>query len=390
MKLFVLLSRVPFPLEKGDKLRAYHQIRLLAKKHEVYLFCLSDAEVSDEARKELLSIVHHFEIVKLSKFLIGINLIKGLFSSKPFQVHYFYQIHIQRKITRILNSYAPDHIYCQLIRCSEYVKNYHGCRKTIDYMDALNAGHRRRIDSSKPIMKMLLREESKRLVAYENLVFDYFENQTIISRQDQQLIYHEQRNKIVVVQNGVDTDFFHSNNSANRKYDLVFTGNMSYAPNIDGARRLVLEILPILQKANPNISVLIAGASPVNEVLELGNSNGVTVSGWMDDIRDAYNSARVFVAPMRIGSGLQNKILEGMSMGLPCVTTSLVANAFETNQRTALVVADSNADIANEILSLLNNNERSLSLAKLGEEMVKTSFSWQSTVDLLESLFIKK
>jgi glycosyltransferase involved in cell wall biosynthesis len=239
-------------------------------------------------------------------------------------------------------------------------------------------------------MKMLLREESKRLVAYENLVFDYFENQTIISRQDQQLIYHEQRNKIVVVQNGVDTDFFHSDHSTNRKFDLVFTGNMSYAPNIDGARRLVLEILPILQKANPDINVFIAGASPVSEVLELGNYKGVTVSGWMDDIRDAYNAARVFVAPMRIGSGLQNKILEGMSMGLPCVTTSLVANAFESNQRSALVVADSNADIANEILSLLNNIERSRSLAQLGEEMVKKSFSWQSTVDLLESLFIKK
>jgi glycosyltransferase involved in cell wall biosynthesis len=110
----------------------------------------------------------------------------------------------------------------------------------------------------------------------------------------------------------------------------------------------------------------------------------------MDDIRDAYNSAHVFVAPMRIGSGLQNKILEGMSMGLPCVTTSLVANAFESNQRTALVVADSNADIANEILSLLDNSERSENLARKGEEMVKTSFSWQSTVDLLESLFIKK
>jgi sugar transferase (PEP-CTERM/EpsH1 system associated) len=390
MKLFVLLSRVPFPLEKGDKLRAYHQIRLLAKKHEVYLFCLSDTDVSEDSRKELSSIVHHLEIVKLSKFLIGLNLIKGLFSSKPFQVHYFYQSRIQRKISRILNSYAPDHIYCQLIRCSEYVKNYHGCRKTLDYMDALNAGHRRRVDASKPIMKMLLREESKRLVAYENLVFDYFENQTIISRQDQQLIYHEQRNKIVVVQNGVDTDFFHSDHSTNRKFDLVFTGNMSYAPNIDGARRLVLEILPILQKANPDINVFIAGASPVSEVLELGNYKGVTVSGWMDDIRDAYNAARVFVAPMRIGSGLQNKILEGMSMGLPCVTTSLVANAFESNQRSALVVADSNADIANEILSLLNNIERSRSLAQLGEEMVKKSFSWQSTVDLLESLFIKK
>jgi hypothetical protein len=89
MKLFVLLSRVPFPLEKGDKLRAYHQIRLLAKKHEVYLFCLSDSNVSDEAKQELSSIVHHLEIVQLSKFLIGINLLKGLFSTKPFQVHYF-------------------------------------------------------------------------------------------------------------------------------------------------------------------------------------------------------------------------------------------------------------------------------------------------------------
>ncbi|MFZ4785902.1 MAG: glycosyltransferase [Flavobacteriales bacterium] len=386
MRLFVLLSRVPYPLEKGDKLRAYHQIKLLSQRHEVYLFCLNDQTVTEPTLAHLRTIAKHVEVVNLSKVIMAFRLCRALFSREPFQVHYFYQNSIQRLINQRLREFNPEHIYCQLIRCAEYVKNFHGCPKTLDYMDAFNAGHRRRIDSADRWFKPFVKEESRRLVTYENLIFDYFEHHTIISAQDQQLIYHENRNKIQVIGNGVDVNFFHRNENSSHRFDLLFTGNMSYPPNVDAACRLAQEILPLVRKEIPSARLLIAGASPAKSVEQLSSINGVEVSGWLPDIRDAYNNASIFVAPMRIGSGMQNKILEAMSMEMPCVTTALVANAFPIDHRRWFDIAESNEDIAAAIIHLHQNETMRKQKANGGRELVKDYYSWESTVEQLNTL----
>lgn len=382
MKLFILVSRIPYPLEKGDKLRAYHQIKRLAQKHEVHLCCLSDKEIDPTAIEHLRSIVHELYIFKLNKLVIGGRLLRGLLSDKPFQVHYFYQAAIQRKINILLKNIRPDHIYCQLIRCTEYVKNYHSCGKTLDYMDALSAGHRRRIKQSKGIYKILLQEESKRLTAYENRIFDYFEHHTIISSQDRDLIYHQQRNEIVVIPNGVDSEFFKPI-SSEKSYELLFTGNMNYPPNIHGAKYLVEEILPLLEKKGKHCQLLIAGANPSKEVLDMGKLPNVTVSGWLEDIRWAYGQAQIFVAPMFIGSGLQNKLLEAMSMALPCVTTSLSANAFSKEQKECLLISDTKEGICDHIIHLLENSTHFQQAGNSGRALVLKDFGWEATVDKL-------
>ncbi|MEZ4798330.1 MAG: glycosyltransferase [Flavobacteriales bacterium] len=383
MKLFVLLSRVPYPLEKGDKLRAYHQIKILAQKHEVHLCCLTDHDVEKSAVDHLEGIVHELHIFKLNKLLIGARLLRATISEKPFQVHYFYQNWIQRKINALLDHIQPDHIYCQLIRCTEYVKHYHQCNKTIDYMDALSAGHRRRIKISRGIHKQLLIEETKRLTTYENRIFNYFENHTIISTQDRDLIYHEKKDNIVIVPNGVDGAFFKPI-STSKKYDLLFTGNMNYPPNVDGVIYLVRNVIPLLEKSGKKPSLLIAGANPAKEVLELDNQHNIKVSGWVEDIRDAYNQSSVFVAPMQIGSGLQNKLLEALSMALPCVTTPLAANAFSKEQREVLFIGDSPEALANQISSLLDSLELRAEAGEKGRNLILQSFGWESTVEKLD------
>ncbi len=208
MKVFMLVSRVPWPLEKGDKLRAYHQLKYLAEEHEVFLCCLSDGPVHPDALEQLKQITPNVEIVSLNKALILWRLLIAPFSSKPFQVNYFFQRRAYNKVSRFIEEFGPDHIYCQLIRTSEYVKNLHHIRKTIDYMDALSSGLMRRAEGAGFLMKYLVKEEAKRLRNYEHLIFDYFDHHTIISEQDQQLIFHPDRNKIVVIPNGIDTVFF--------------------------------------------------------------------------------------------------------------------------------------------------------------------------------------
>lgn len=208
MRLFVLLSRVPWPLEKGDKLRAYHQLKLLAKDHKIFLCCLSDKKIDRDAIDHLKEIIPDMEIIYLKRYLIVWRMISAVFSSRPFQIHYFFQRRALRRVHALIDSFKPDHIYCQLIRTTEYVKNLHQYEKTLDYMDALSSGFKRRADNSGVVYKLFFEEEARRLKAYENLIFDYFEHLTIISEQDKQLIFHPDRNKIVVIPNGVEVLHF--------------------------------------------------------------------------------------------------------------------------------------------------------------------------------------
>ena len=156
MKIFVLVSRVPYPLEKGDKLRAYHQVKVLSEKHEVFLCCLSAEDVHEKAKSELEKICARVEIIQLSKLGILWNLGMGLFSHQPFQVKYFYQQQAQRKIDGFITEFKPDHIYCQLIRAAKYVREYHEIKKTIDYMDAFSKGMERRIQHASFVKRPFL------------------------------------------------------------------------------------------------------------------------------------------------------------------------------------------------------------------------------------------
>lgn len=390
MKLVVLLSRVPYPLEKGDKLRAYHQVRLLAARHEVHLICLDDKGTSNSTKAHLEKIVKSLHIIPLNKALIGLNMLKALFSEKPFQVHYFTQVHAVKKVNKIIDEIGADHLYCQLVRTAEYVKHRHAIPKTLDYMDALNAGVRRRVEGASFIKKYFIKEEAQRLVRFENIIFDYFDHHSIISSQDRELIFHKDRQKIVVIPNGVDSDYFQLTEKNTPKFDIVFTGNMNYPPNIDGARRLALEILPILKKRRKNVELQIAGATPSREVLELNEMEGVTVTGWVEDIRKSYANAYVFVAPMRIGSGLQNKLLEAMSMSLPCITSSLAANAFTSKQRDSFIIADSNVEIAEAIERFLDDESLRKDFARRGRNLIESDFRWEATIDLLDKVFNEK
>lgn len=385
MKLFVLLSRVPFPLEKGDRLRAYHQLKQLHTQHTIFLCCLSDETVTEEQRTAVEAICSRLEIVKINKVGIVWSLAKGLFSKKPFQVHYFHQRAAHRKVNRWVDEFSPDHIYCQLIRTSEYLKRQFEIPKTIDYMDALSMGMKRRIKDAPWYKRELVRMEWQRLQDYENLIFDYFDNHVIISEQDKQLIIHPKRSQIEVIPNGVDSSFF-SPMEVDQSYDLVFTGNMSYAPNVAAAEYLCKIILPLVVAKRGGCSVLLAGVNPHPRVKALA-SDAVKVSGWMEDIREAYASGKVFVAPLQIGTGQQNKLLEAMSMGKACVTSTLVNNALGAEDEKHLFVCQNPEEYAVKIHTLLENESLRNTVGQKGRDHVKSTFSWEATSANLSRVF---
>jgi sugar transferase (PEP-CTERM/EpsH1 system associated) len=387
MKIFVLSSRVPYPLEKGDKLRIYHQVKYLSKKHQVHLCCLSTEPVHSDAPKELAKICDGFTIIPLSRFRTAIHLFLALFSSIPFQVAYFFQKQAKQKILRQISAFKPDHIYVQLIRTTEYVKDLHKIPKTIDYMDSLSKGMDRRAKRSSALLKPIVRSEARRLLQYENLIFEYFDQHTIISSQDRDSIWHEKRKEITIVPNGIDRDFFQPRNST-KEYHIAFTGNMSYVPNVDSAVFLATEILPLVHEQIPEVKLLLAGATPHKRVKQLASSH-VRVTGWLDDIREAYWKSKVFVAPLRLGSGLQNKLLEAMMLELPCVTSPLANNALKASPEHSILIANNAEGFAKQIIRLLQNPELSRQIGKNGHQYIAENYHWDSTTAILENLISK-
>jgi|TARA_B110000908_G_scaffold19869_1_gene22424 sugar transferase (PEP-CTERM/EpsH1 system associated) len=385
-KMMVITSRFPYPLDKGDKLRAYHQIKELAKECEVHLVSLSNKNIHEKDKNELEKICKSVSIYKLNKLQSVLSLFGALFNKKPFQVALFYNKNIHKKIKKKTREINPNHIYCQLIRCAEYVKDEFDIPKTIDFMDVLSKGIERRISTSPFYLKKILETEAERLKIYENIMFEYFDNHAIISLQDQELIYHVKREEIAIIPNGIDTHFFSPDSKIKKKYTLLFNGNMQYQPNVKSAIYIVTHILPLVKEKIPGVLLLISGTSPTKEVQELA-SDAVTVSGWMDDIRDAYNQAIIFIAPMQIGTGLQNKLLEAMAMEMPCVTSKLANNALNAKTNDEILIGNSKEEYAELIIKLINDSSKREALGKNGQTYVRNNFNWEtSTKKLLESM----
>ncbi len=387
MKLFVLLSRFPYPLEKGDKLRAFHQIKELSKQHEIVLCALSDQKVAQSSIDKLQEYCKTIHIIKLPKWKIYWNLFwQLLFTDKSLQVVYFYNKSAQKKINRIITEYQPDHIYGQLIRVAEYIKNI-PIPKTLDYMDALARGMERRIAQSPFYIKWFLTTETTRLKRYEHQIFDAFDNLTIISEQDKNLIVHIKNDTIQIIPNGVDYEMFKFQENFEKKYDLIFTGNMAYPPNIDSVVYLVNEVMPLVWEKYPDVKLVITGAEPDKKVLQLASEN-VEVTGWVKDITTYYAAAKIFVAPMQIGTGLQNKLLEAMAMKLPCVTSQLANNALGAEHQNSILIGNEPEEYYEHIISLLENKNLYNDIATSGYDFVKKNYTWEGTTQKLNELII--
>ncbi len=386
MKLFIILPRFPYPLEKGDKLRAYYFIKHLSERNEIVLCSLNDnknlEDSSIEALKPYCKAIHVF---KLSGWSIVLNLFKVVFSRKPFQVGYFYNKKVHKQIRQLLREHKPDHIFCQLLRVAEYAR-FENIPKTLDYQDVFSKGIERRISNSPFYLKPVLIQEYKRLLKYEHKVFEYFDNKVIISKPDRDLIPHPDKEKITIIPNGVDYDYF-APRTEEKEIDLLFTGNMGYPPNIIGAEYLVNKILPLVKQKKPELKVVIAGANPHNKILALQSSE-IEVTGWVADMRDYYAKARIFIAPMQIGTGLQNKLLEAMAMKIPCITSPLANNALEAKPDSEILIGKDPDEYAKHIISLLDNKEMLDKIAQNGYDFVSGKYNWEINTELLENAMV--
>lgn len=387
MKIFVLLPRIPYPLEKGDKLRAYNQVKELAKNNEIVLCALNDDPKVDltQAFRALQPYCSSVTFLPLTKLQILFGMVGAFFKGLPMQCGYFYNGKTARKVDALIQKHQPDRLYGQLVRVAEYLR-HKDIPKAIDYQDAFSAGMKRRRDIASFLKKPVFNMEYKRLCRYENAIFDDFDVKSIISEPDRVLIPHPRRDEILIIPNGVDHEYFKPRDEE-KLYDIVFTGNMSYAPNVNAVEYLAYEILPIVWETLPEAKMYIAGASPDPKVKKVASPR-IIISGWLDDIRDAYAQSRVFIAPMRIGTGLQNKLLEAMSMRLPAITSPLANASLGAKPDEEILVGNNAKEMAQHIITLLTDKDKAEHIAQSGFDFTNRVYDWGSATKLLEDTLL--
>ena len=385
MKILAVLPRFPYPLEKGDKLRAYHQLRLLAQNNEIYLFCTTHSYPSQSDIHEVKQFCRDIHVVRLCRLGSCFRAVAYFVTGRSMQIGYWNASKARRNFVSYLRSVAPDVIYCQMIRTLSWVQSAE-CPKVLDFQDALSLNTNRRADRCNPLLKPIFRLEAKRIHSVELSALRQFDSLTIISQPDKEALANGTplSQNIHIVTNGIDTDHF-SPLTSNVSTDIVFCGNMQYEPNVTASRFLVEKVMPIVWKELPNAIVTLAGANPSLLVRRL-QSDKVRVTGWVEDIRPCYASARIFVAPMMSGSGMQNKLLEAMSMGVPCITTSIANKPLGATIDNEILVGDTPEQLAKHIVTLLNDPSQRARLVAAATDFVHSHYSWHTSVNQLQSI----
>ena len=377
MKILFVLSRFPYPLMKGDKLRAFHQIRMLSKNNEVHLVAFRQSGLKSSGIAVLKKYCSSIEILPLPRVGLGINLIKSVFNSKPFQVNYFTSSKIQKKIAKIIEEESIDVVFTQLVRMVENIPFGLKTVYHLDYMDAMSANMERRFHHSTGIVKKVVGKEKERLKVYEREIAQNFDSLSAISEPDAKLLGKLSGRAIEIMGNGVNEDFLNFDSAKEeKKYDLIFTGNMGYHPNIKACEYLVEKILPILDENYRPLTLCLAGTNPAPEVKKMA-SDRVTVTGFVEDLRPYLAQSRIFVAPLFSGSGLQNKLLESMAIGLPSLTTNLVNKALKAEPKKEIIVCNDMVTFAKNIVNLIENPEQARELGENGSAFIRNTYSWE-------------
>ena len=383
MKLLVLTSRFPLPLDKGDKLRIYYQLKELSKHFNIVLVSITDKIPVQENLNDLKSMCKSVYIIRHGKLNASLNTLLSIVSFKKTaaQCAYFYSKKINNKIDSIISAEAPDQIYCQLLRTYQYVKDVE-IPKTLDLMDAFSTGAAMRSVEGSFIHKWFWKRESELLKTAESEAVQFFDNTTVISQLDKVRLSHVKGLK--VVNNGINSTFFKKcNNPA--IYDAVFVGNLGYYPNISAVKYIAGKIIPGYQSMYKH-SLMVNIVGPNSIKIKAWESNGLNIGGWYEDVKEGFCSGRVFLAPIFEGIGQQNKILEAMAIGIPCITTPDVAKALGMEHGNQLLTAETAKSFCICINHLLSNKKFEKELVQRAQQFVRSNYKWKEVCQPLINL----
>ena len=387
MKILLVTARFPIPAQTGDKLRALRLIEHLAPKHEVHLICLQDGPPVATDRQTLESKLASLHVIDHGIVTMARNLVSGALSKLPVQTLIYQSPELAARVTEVIAAHDIEVVVSQLARISPNV-DPGDAAYVVDFVDALSLGFSRRGEAKPFPLRRLFQVESQRMERLEVVEGQRADRRVVTSGVDKTHLEALGTGGVDVVPVGVSDDFADSEEAVTapkRDIDVVFTGNLGYAANIEAAEFLVNEVLPTLLAKRPNLRVTLAGARPARRVRRLASEN-VEVVGPVRDLRTYLRRAQVAVAPMVTGSGIQLKLLEAMAMGVPVVTTSLAGEPINAAPGDAFLVGDNATQFATSIEQLLDSPEERNRVGENGRQLVQERFRWLHVNSQYETL----
>ncbi|HEX7181197.1 MAG TPA: TIGR03087 family PEP-CTERM/XrtA system glycosyltransferase [Thermoanaerobaculia bacterium] len=390
LNILYLCHRVPYPPDKGDKIRAYHQIRALARRHRVHLLTLTDGAVPDlTPLHNLCERVEVFPVHRPSAYLRSALGALKMWRPRPLTLAFFDSEELRRRVEELARSERFDVVVAYSSSMAPYVEPFAGVPSVLDMVDVDSAKWEQYSHFARRPMRPVYALEARRLRGYEAEVAERFDRVVLATANEaRQLKEIAPKAKVVAVANGVDFDYFRPLDLPKSENPmLVFTGQMDYFANIDGVVFFAREVFPRLRLRFPDLEFIIVGRSPAPAVRALIEIPGVAVTGAVGDVRPFLARAWAFVAPLRIAQGVQNKVLEAMAMGLPVVCSERVlAGLAEGGFRHGrdLLAASSAEGLESCLASLLEDAEARHRLADCARQLLGAAYRWGANLDKFE------
>jgi sugar transferase (PEP-CTERM/EpsH1 system associated) len=389
MNILFLSQRVPFPPNKGDKLRSFNEIKHLSRKNRISLVCLTDNSQDLELSRGLQAYCQSVDVVLLPKLKSRVQSACGLFTTHPLTLSYFHSNDLQTIVDRKLQNETYDAIFVYCSSMAQYVEQVDDIPKIIDFVDVDSEKWRQYATYAPFPVKYLYLLESRRLRRYEALLAETFQHCTFVSKKEtddfRDLVC--QCPKVTPIPNGVDGDMFQPSSAPYDRNALVFTGAMDYFANVEAVLFFIREILPRIQQSIPCVTLTIVGSNPTAEIQSLPRiHSNIVVTGCVDSVQPYVVNSAVFVAPMRIARGVQNKILEAMAMGVPVVTTSLGFEGITATPGRDIFVEDLPESFANRVIELMLDDRLRTLTSEHSRRVVESYYDWSQNLEKLEQL----
>lgn len=389
--LLFLAHRIPYPPNKGDKIRSWHFLRHLAQRHRVHLGCFIDDPADHEHEAALRAICGECCFVDLNSRRNRLLSARGLLTGAPLTLPYYASRRLGAWTRDIVERFRPARIFFFSSAMAQFEPpTPYAVRRVIDFVDVDSQKWTEYADKQRWPLSWIYAREGRTLLRFERETARRMEASLFVSAAETRLfatLAPESTAKLHAVNNGVDTDYFspertYTNPFPSGQRPLVFTGAMDYWPNIDAVDFFAKEVLPAVRQSVADATFWIVGSNPARAVLDLASLPGVTVTGRVPDVRPYLAHAAAVVAPLRIARGIQNKVLEAMAMAKTVVATPQAAEGIEGVPGRDYLVGAAPAELSALIKQALRAN--SPNLGTQARSYVLATYHWQKSLYKLD------
>jgi len=406
MRILWLKSDLLIPLDKGGKLRTWHLMRHLAKRHDITYLAFADrrelsadgtvppatADRMREVCTEIVAVPFDTHPKRSARFYIETagHLLRPL----PYAVGKYRSAAYRRELDRLLGARAFDLVVCDFLFPAVNLPGQLPCPAVLFTHNVEAEIWRRHAETkTNPIGRALYAAQYRRMLRFERECLARFDGVLAVSEADRDtflsLYPGAIRRRVHVVPTGVDTTFFSPSAGASPSNSLVFTGSMDWLPNEDAMLHFCRDILPRVRAKAPSVTLSVVGRAPTPAVTRLGDEDGITVTGRVDDVRPYVRDAAVYVVPLRVGGGTRLKIFEAMAMGKAIVSTTIGAEGLPVLDGEHLLIADDPQAFAAATVRLLQSPAERERLGTAARELVASRYEWSAVAGSLEEALVR-